>query len=277
MNSGRTRKYGFNVYNITPEELLEYAAKHELSHIEINLTKKHSALKSFNRKRIDHLNRLTKKNSVELSLHLPHFLNIADIISPVRWTHLNYLKKSIFLAEQINATHITAHIGSFFWFPVTHWNRRNALNRYLKSLRKVIAICESKNVIIAIENVVPIPHGTDFYLLGDNIDDFRYIFENIDSDALRFCLDTGHANLAEGVLVYLTQLREKLVCIHYHDNYGKNDAHLPVGQGTVPWTEFVSELQKVPYHGPFISECRNIRPHEAAALMETYFTATTNE
>ncbi|GEM_PF-384431 len=272
--SPRVRKYGFHVYNFAPEMLLDYASAHKLNHIEISLTREHAPLESFDRERIATLNAFAAQNQIEWSLHLPHAVNLADIIPPMQWRHLNYFIKAIHLAYELHATHITTHIGNFFWFPVTHWSRRKALGRFLDNMQKIIALCEAKGIVIAIENLVPIPHGTDFYLLGDNIEDFIHIFAVIDSPALRFCLDTGHANMAEGVLAYLARLGDKLACIHYHDNRGFNDEHLPVGQGTIPWREMVAELTRMDYAGPYVSECRNIHPHEAAELLQAYFNDT---
>lgn len=250
---------------------MAYASQNGLQNIEINLTREHSALTSFSADRIANLNQLSEKHDVKLSIHLPHSVNIADILPPIRQRYVNYLNKTIELAHQLKTTHITVHMGNFFWFPVSHWNRRRALDRFIKNIRPLIPLCEEKKVVIAIENVVPIPHGTDFYLLGDNINDFKYIFTQINSPMLRFCLDTGHANIAEGVLEYLQEFDNRLVCVHYHDNYGDNDAHLPPGEGTVPWRRFIATLNQLDFTGPFISECRDIRPHEAAALLEGYF------
>ena len=38
-------------------------------------------------------------------------------------------------------------------------------------MKRILVACEKANVKIALENVVPIPHGSDFYLLGDCIED----------------------------------------------------------------------------------------------------------
>ena len=88
---------------------------------------------------------------------------------------------------------------------------------------------------------------------------------------LKFCLDTGHANIGEGALEYLKAFPEKLCCVHYHDNNGSNDEHLLVGKGNVPWAAIAAELIRLNYQGPIISECRNTTAHESARLFEDYF------
>lgn len=277
MNSGLSAKFGFNVFDQPPEDFFEYASDKKLKHIEINLTGNHSILQSFDNKRIRKLKKLAAENKIKLSIHLPYTVNISDIIGPIRNGSITYLKECILFASKIKATHITAHIGSFYWFPFEKYMRRKALHRFLKYLREILLLCEMHNVKIALENVVPIPQGSEFYLLGDNIEDFKYIFENVDSKHLKFCLDTGHANMGEGVISYINNFYDKLISVHFHDNKGTNDEHLPVGKGTVPWLSLAEELEVIKYRGPLVSECRNINPHEAAELFQSYFNIIKNQ
>ena len=271
MHSDFQYNFGFNVYNKPPEDFFTYASENGLKHIEINLTKDHSCLESFDNNRISKLTALAKEHDINLSLHLPYFLNISDIISLISKSNAAYMQKYVEFANQIGATHITVHMGNYYWFPVDSWMKRKALNRFIKRMKRILVACEKANVKIALENVVPIPHGSDFYLLGDCIEDFKYIFSEIDSEYLKFCLDTGHANMAEGIKEYIQNFKDKLVCIHYHDNNQNDDEHLAVGKGTIPWFEFARELNEINYNGPFISECRGIKPYEASQIMQSYF------
>ena len=73
-----------------------------------------------------------------------------------------------------------------------------SINTFTKDrISKLRAQSEKYKVILALENVVPIPAGSEYYLLGDSIEDLKYIYSHIDSDYLKFCLDTGHANTAK--------------------------------------------------------------------------------
>ncbi|KAA3610291.1 MAG: sugar phosphate isomerase/epimerase [Calditrichaeota bacterium] len=266
------RKYGLNVNNHNPENLFEYAASSGLKHIEINLSSEKFGLKTFTKDKISKLKNLSDEHNIQLSFHIPYYTNISDILIHLRRSSIKYLSKSIQLASELKSTHVTLHLGNFYWFPVEKWERRKALLRFIKSLVKILKLCEEKGVVIALENVVPIPSGSEYYLLGDNIDDFEYIFSNVESEYLKFCLDTGHANMAEGVIEYINNFHEKLSCIHYHDNNGFNDEHLAIGEGKVPWQELASKLEDINFTGPIISECRGIKAHESALLFENYFT-----
>lgn len=266
-----SRKYGFNVFNHPPEEFFEYASQYNLNHIEINLTQSHSSIESFSLERIENLRRLSERHDVSLSIHLPFKVNISDIIKVIRNDNLIYLKKCINFAQKIDATHITIHIGNFYWFPVETFMRKKALDRFIKNLKEVLELSNQQNVTLALENVVPLPHGSDYFLLGDNISDFDYIFGTVQCENLKFCLDTGHANIGEGVLEYLKNFSQYLISVHYHDNFGKNDDHLPIGEGNIAWADVAKELNKLNYCGPLISECRNTEAHKTAELFESFF------
>ena len=271
MQNNFRRKYGFNVFNKRPEEVFNYASSTGLHHIEINLSHDDSSIKTYDNDRIKKLRKLSEQHEIDLSFHIPHYINLSEILPNLRKPHITNLINSINIASELQATHVTLHIGSFYWIHLEQWARKKALKRFIKSLKNVLIVCEEKNVKIALENVVPIPTGSEYYLLGDSVNDFNYIFSKVNSKHLKFCLDTGHANMAEGVLEYIKSLHDKLICIHYHDNNGTNDEHLPISEGKVPWQKLADELVKINYQGPIISECRNIEAHESAILFEKYF------
>lgn len=265
------RKYGLNVYNQQPEELFEYASSNGIHFMEINLSQEQFSIKTYDASRIKKLLDLSKLYNIKLSFHIPFYINIADILPYYRNTHIRHIVKCVQIASELRATHVTMHIGNFYWFPIELLMRKNALKRFIKSLEGVLKVCEEEKIIIALENVAPIKAESEHYLLGDNIEDFNFIFESVNSKYLKFCLDTGHANMGEGVLEYINNFHSKLSCIHYHDNNGAKDEHLAVGDGTVPWEDLAEELINIDYQGPIISECSKIEAHEAAILFENYF------
>ncbi len=263
-------KFGFNVFNYPPEKFLEYSRDNSLTHIEINLSQKHSSISSFDEQRIENLKSFASENGIQFSFHLPYETNIADNIFSLSNSNSRYMCKAIELAGKLGAGIITSHMGFFFWFPVEKWQREKALLRFVNRMKKIIDKCHKAGVILALENVTPLPPGTDHLLLGDNPGDFDYVFEELNSPYIRFCLDTGHANIGEGALTYLERFKEKLVNVHYHDNNGKDDEHLPVGEGNINWEALTGKFKEIGYNGPFISECRNLRPHEASEKLKKY-------
>jgi sugar phosphate isomerase/epimerase len=75
----------------------------------------------------------------------------------------------------------------------------------------------------------------------------RRLFENLDSDRICFCFDTGHFNVfaRSPLKVWLDELGKYLGHLHLHDNNGDRDEHLPVGNGTFPFEEFFQALREI--------------------------------
>ena len=262
--------FGFNVFNYPPEDFITYSIENKLNHIEINLSQSHSSIASFDDRRIEALKKNISDSDINFSLHLPNHINVADNISAKRRSDIKYLKKVIDLAIKLQVKYINCHMGFFFWFPVKKWQRDKALKRFIDNLKTVTEKCEHHNILLALENVTPLPDGSDHLLLGDNINDLEFVFSNLNSPIIKFCLDTGHANLAEGVQSYLHTFSEKLIAIHYHDNLGNDDSHLVVGEGNINWAQFAIILNNIKFNGPLISECRNYKPHEAALKLKNF-------
>jgi len=116
------------------------------------------------------------------------------------------------------------------------------------------------------------------------------------------CYDSGHGNLDEawglrtaaseppgvrlgagyhpgdeGGLGGLEQLRDRLICIHLHDNDGASDSHMPLFSGTVDWARLARILAASSYTGPVSLEtvmaesgCHD----EAAFLAHAFDTGT---
>lgn len=260
--------FGFNIYSKPIEELLEYTVQHNLRHIEIHPSKSHSSVESFTEERVKRLLEITKKNKISLSIHIPHNINISDIIPPIRKKHIARLTEYLHLSQRLNALYVTLHIGSFFWFPIENQMRSRALKRFVKNIKPFVKYCEEQQIVLALENSVPLPCGTDYYYLGDNIYDFEFLFDQLKSDYVAFCLDTGHANVAEGIEDYISKFGDKIFTIHYHDNNKNNDEHLPVGEGNINWELFSKLMKEKKFKGPFISECRNQLPHQSAEALK---------
>jgi len=261
-------RFGFNVVRKPVEEYFDYASEYRLAHLEIDLIRDHSFIETFDEKRINNLRELSEEFGITLSLHTPFTINPSDKIPIIRDANIAYLKRCVSVAHELNTTHITTHIGYCIGFK--HW-RQGALVRLVANLKEVLKDCRKFKVKLALENVNPMPEGSELFYLGDNLKDFEFLFSELESPYLNLCLDIGHANTSEGPLAYIQKFGKKIISIHFHDNNGKNDDHLDVGEGTVPWKKVAEALKRIKFFGPFISECFKSKPHEAKDAFSKYF------
>ncbi len=81
------------------------------------------------------------------------------------------------------------------------------------------------------------------------------LVKHIQKSNVKVCLDTGHANVlgtAPGDAVRL--LGSYLATLHVHDNNGKSDEHLHVGEGTIDWSDFSTALHEIGFCGVVSAE-----------------------
>lgn len=103
----------------------------------------------------------------------------------------------------------------------------------LESFLRIAEIAEKQNVKIAFENSVSAKH-------------LQFVLDNIKSDNIGFCYDSGHENAFTPETDLLSLYGDRLFAMHLHDNDGKNDMHLiPFEKGgTINWQEKAILLKK---------------------------------
>ncbi len=100
--------------------------------------------------------------------------------------------------------------------------------RYRKGLDRFLEYCQEREVRIALENIMTKLTSTKY---------LRTLVDEYDSDYLWLCLDTGHANISEGVSSAIRNCGKRLLTTHIADNMGKKDDHLVPFRGTIDWEE----------------------------------------
>jgi len=74
------------------------------------------------------------------------------------------------------------------------------------------------------------------------------LLDSIDSQLLGHCFDIGHWHLFAEVSLaeWFAALGPRLVHLHLHDNFGKHDEHLPVGEGGIDFASLFSLIATLP-------------------------------
>jgi sugar phosphate isomerase/epimerase len=88
-----------------------------------------------------------------------------------------------------------------------------------------------------------------------NVDEFKYVIDNV--PGLFVHLDIPHAFTSGGmksVIDYINTFRDKIIHIHWHDNHGKKDEHLPIGDGLIDHQKAINALQNTGYDGTITLE-----------------------
>ena len=118
-------------------------------------------------------------------------------------------------------------------------SRKNHLERAAESLGEILDFIENENfkIDLCLENTLP---GE----VGCCLCDLLYIKEKLKSGRIKFCLDTGHYNIAEKEPQTLSEMSGNIAEVHLHDNSGEKDEHLPPGAGAINWEELFAKIHE---------------------------------
>jgi sugar phosphate isomerase/epimerase len=74
------------------------------------------------------------------------------------------------------------------------------------------------------------------------------LMQRIDQPNIRLCLDVGHAHAYSRypAAQWLDQLAPYVAHMHWNDNLGDRDSHLPIGAGTLDWTAVLGRTRQLP-------------------------------
>lgn len=112
----------------------------------------------------------------------------------------------------------------------------NGFERYFTqmavSMRELLREAERVDLALAVENLPPVP-GRRY---GSVPDHFRRFVRELGHSHLCFCLDTGHALMAnghDGTIELMEAMGDRLRAFHLSDTPGDRDLHLAPGHGAV--------------------------------------------
>ncbi len=86
----------------------------------------------------------------------------------------------------------------------------------------------------------------------ENMWDFTPVFlkllmKKVDHERLKICLDTGHLNVysKSDIDIWFEELKDYIVHMHLHDNYGESDKHNAIGDGNTEWKKVFSNINRL--------------------------------
>ena len=77
----------------------------------------------------------------------------------------------------------------------------------------------------------------------------EYLLKNIKNDNVGICFDSGHYHCHFKDDFDFGLFKDKIFCVHIHDNYGKIDDHLLPYDGTLDYSKVINGLKSANYKG----------------------------
>jgi len=136
-------------------------------------------------------------------------------------------------AEAMGAVSIVLHAGydkKTFMGDVDRW-----MDQSMKTWPEFVKRAEDADITIAAENIFEGEPST-----------LKRLVEEIASPRFRLCIDSGHLNVFSkvGFEPWFKALGPYIAELHLHDNAGKRDQHLPLGDGSIDFKEYFALLKK---------------------------------
>ncbi|KQM10524.1 MAG: sugar phosphate isomerase/epimerase family protein [Candidatus Methanomethylophilaceae archaeon] len=183
---------------------------------------------------------------LKYSVHAPICdTNIASLNERMREASVLDLISLVESALTLNVSTITVHPGVYSLVVPDLEEKSVAAAK--KSLRTLDRIMAEYGIKVAVENMP----NLDF-MLGRTPQELADLVEGTE---LGICFDIGHANTVGDIDGFIDLLGSRFVNVHLHDNRGKIDEHLVLGEGNV---DFGSALKKLSsYKGNYVIESRD--------------------
>lgn len=181
---------------------------------------------------------------LKYSIHAPFMdVNIAALQDKSRLNSIKQIKESINLAGKINAEAVVVHPGlapflanKYFLDKVYQYSN--------ESIKELGEYGSDIGVVTTIENM-PTFDG----MIYQNLVDLNDLLVSLD---MTMTLDIGHANHASypPEAMYFDSIKH----IHAHDNFGDDDAHLALGEGSIELNTIINNFEKNKFDGIYIIE-----------------------
>lgn len=166
--------------------------------------------------------------------------NIANSNADWRKNSIQYFIDNLYAASELNADKllITSGIGDFSVPLEESWKYAS------DSIYQISRVAEKEGITLALEPLTRFESNLIIDLQG-----IKKMIQEVQSPVVKGMVDTVAMQLAgETPEDYYSQLNE---ISHFHllDGDGKTDAHLALGDGILPWMEYLESLHKHHYEG----------------------------
>ncbi|QLH74872.1 MAG: sugar phosphate isomerase/epimerase [Methanomassiliicoccales archaeon] len=192
------------------------------------------------------LRALLPSYDLKVSVHTPlSDVNIGSLNPRMRDQAMKEVISSIEVAGRLGFGPFTLHPG--FYTPLGMVDREEARHVTIASIKAIDKVAKENSVTVALENMPDMPIS-----MVKTPDELLSMIEGTE---MKVCLDIGHANTTRNIHEYLG-LKDLIVNIHIHDNMGKYDQHLPIGDGNIDFAPIISKLSS--YKGRYVIEARRL-------------------
>ncbi len=182
--------------------------------------------------------------NLKYTIHAPFMdVNLASLQEKSRLNSIEQIKESIDFANEINAEAVVVHPGLTSFLPNKYFPEK-VIKSANDSIEELGKYSKDLGVLTTIENMPNFPS-----MIYQNMYDLHDLLVSLD---MTMTLDIGHANHAGYSVgeMYFDSIKH----VHAHDNFGDDDAHLALGEGSIELNTIINTLENNNFDGIYIIE-----------------------
>jgi len=231
------------------EEGIEWAAKHGVRFIDIQLDTAANAVTTFDDARAAAVRAACERHGVHLGLHTLSAVNVAEYSPYVSEAMDQYLRSYVDIYPKLGANWIVVHGGYHFTS-----DKKMRMEAGLDRLKRLVAYAEKKGVRILLENHNTEPEKAEIHYIPVSFEEWRYFFDGIQSPNFRLSFTVNHAHLvSEGVAGFCDALdfgRVDEVRIADCFRLG-HEVHLKPGDGDLDFADMFRRIEGKGFTGHY--------------------------
>jgi len=225
-------------------QAIQVAAEHKFDAFEVTMAYPSVDLDAMTPRDIENARRIAEAAGMEICVHAPFFeLNIAAYSQGIRAESVRYIQQAVDVCAALGGRDLVVHAGKYTYaFKPGETREHNAgmqvqWNHNIDSLKRITEYAAANEIVVCLENTL---FGSIDQTFEDLLEMRAAVGEN-----LQFTLDIGHARLSAegGVAEGLRLLGDQIRHIHFTDNNGERDDHLPIGDGNSDYSGFFDAIR----------------------------------
>ena len=230
------------------EDAIQWAARHDVKHIDIQLDTAANAITTFDDARCAKVRGMLDKTGVHLALHTLSAVNIAEYSPYVSDAVDAYLRSYVDIFSRLGAQWIVVHAGYHFTS-----DKRMRMAAGKERLRRIADCAEKHKALILLENLNKEPPDAEVHYLAHTIEEWQYYWD-IDSPAFKLSFTANHAHLVpEGIAGFVEALDFSRVGEVRLADWFRNghEVHLVPGQGDLDFGAMFKLIEDKGFRGNY--------------------------
>ena len=223
-----------------PLEELKNIRKNGFDFAELSVEQPGSLPEEIMKKRKEILNEL-KRFRHPPKAHAPYWADLGSMHDGIRNAWIAEGKEIIDVAARLDIQYLTFHSYSMGQSMKDRKHADVIIRNIIESLATLVEYGKKRKVAILVENM----HG---HRSVNQFEDFKRIVDSVPD--ILVTLDVGHAFIVGGlnnIKNYMRTFNEKIHHMHFHDNFGKEDDHINLGEGMINFKKVLAEMKKIKY------------------------------